>query len=661
MTMQGYIANLMIVAKTMFTSEQIAIIENFNKPLIVWADPGTGKTSTIVAGLFTAIDMHKIHPKNITALSFTRVATHELKSKFEVVAKRMRLPVPEVEFRTIHSLSLKIITDNYSLLGMTDKPKVVNSNFKSQVELVEAISKDYSLSLDGYEINNISKAISSLNSSLIFDEQSVLNRSVFKKLKTSYENFTYIRYKIHLSNIRRNIVPRGDTCLYALEVLAKNPSLSYKYKDEIKLLVVDESQDMSLLQLYLMNLITDNLIIIGDLKQQIYAFNGACPDVVKRYSELYPTHLKLPLTQSFRCGQEIVDFATKIIIPNKIGGEDFKGVPNRNSIVEIKKSLNYTKVLHDLNKRYIENNNVLPVEIIFASRNNITLIPIIDALYELKLPARIIDYVSVAQLPVINDLVKLVELALCPHVIDNGLILNKIIPEFRLNKTYDNNLMKIARKDGVSLLQVNYKFREDALCSKLMSDLLEVSEENLKGASTSTLFNIIWRSYCSLYLDYHKRYLEQSPTYYTGLVSSIIQKNKFRDFLYRENDKQEYFERCDRMGNGVRCFTFHASKGMEADWVYLFDVDDFIIPNGKYLDQQIKDNCELEAAIALRNERNLLYVACTRARSELYLSYNEKLSDLITGETSYSYLDKIYETSKTEFDEIPKFLEFTKL
>jgi superfamily I DNA/RNA helicase len=656
---KAYLGHLMAYMRQTFTPEQEEIILNFNNSCLVWADPGTGKTTTVVAGLYMATHMFKIPANKIFALSFTNVATSEMATRFYRIAKRARIATPQVSFRTLHSLAMRVIVENYNALGMKAPPKIGDSHLKSVVQKLEAVSADAGANFEGSKLRQLAQAILNLNSSLTFDEESVRSKTSFKKLHMDYDTFTFYRYKIYMSNIRSKAIPQGETCLYALAILEANPAISAKYKEQIELLVVDESQDMSLLQLRLASLLCNKLIMIGDIKQQIYAFNGACAEIIDEYRTLYPTATEYKLTQSFRCGQKIADFATRLILPNNTGGEDFTGT-DKSETVDVVRGLNYENVIQELRQGMRTNNNVLTRDVMFAARNNVALVPIMDVLFANHIPAQIPKYMPMNEIPVIKELAQLTELAMRPDFIDNGLILNKVIPEFSKYGAFgENPIMSICKKDGVPMTAVRYKFRTYE-AQKLMEDLLEVQELLHKKAPVSDLFNQLWGSFNALYLDYHKRYLEQEPKYYISLVARMLRQRTYREFIDIEREKHNFFDECTRKMIGVKCFTFHSCKGMEADEVYLFEVEEGLLPNDNRMDEMIKAKCELEAAIALRNERNLLYVGCTRAKTKLVVAYDGALAKLVMGETKYGNLDRIYASTNVRFEDIKYFVKFSK-
>ena len=656
-TKEMYIDRLVALTNSSFTEEQKQVIYNFDKTCLVWADPGTGKTHTIVAGLFMAVYIFGIPANNIQACSFTTVATAEMSKRVDNIASLMRISTPRIKFNTIHSKAWEICSSFYHVLGMRNKPIIIESSLKNIVDRVDAFNKDFGFGFNDSKLRSIALAINSLNSSLTFDKQAVMDKMVFKQLRIDYDKFDIIRKNCYRANIKSSTIPRGETCLYALHILELDKSISQILKDKIKLLVIDESQDLSLLQLRLASLMCENLILIGDIKQQIFSFQGACPEVVNEFRKLYPDVKEFALSQSFRCKDEIAEFATQIIKPNNLGGENFKGIGTGGEVV-IGRNPNVDNILRNLQKEVIENNGVLPRSVLFACRNNISLVPIFDALYRYNIPGNASNYIPIYEMPVIEDLTKLCELAINPHKISNGLILNKIIPEFTRYGQTANPIMKVATKEGYNLLQVDYNFRYGGSTDKLLQDLMHVNELNLAGRKTSDLFNTLWKSYNELYLNYHQRYLEQEPEYYIKLVALILRNYTFKEYMQNELNKFSFFKKYTALREGVKCYTFHSCKGLESNHVYLLDVDDNILPNRSRLDKIISSGCVLEAAVNLRNERNLLYVACTRAMNRLVIGYSSEPSQLLYGKSDYEWVNKEYMSSVISYADAEHFIKF---
>ena len=133
-------------------------------------------------------------------------------------------------------------------------------------------------------------------------------------------------------------------------------------------------------------------------RSQIYAFNGACQEIVDAFFKLYPNATTTKLTQSFRCKNEIADFATKIILHNNIGGEDFTGngeggrVFVRSSDSAVDSDFSLKGICEKLKEDYVANNNKLSRDFLFLFRNNASAVPIVDELYKQGLPFRVNNY-----------------------------------------------------------------------------------------------------------------------------------------------------------------------------------------------------------------------------------------------------------------------------
>ena len=110
---------------------------------------------------------------------------------------------------------------------------------------------------------------------------------------------------------------------------------------------------------------------------------------------------------------------------------------------------------------------------------------------------------------------------------------------------------------------------------------------------------------------------------------------------------------------GIRCYTMHAAKGLEADVVYILDAEDGIIPNNSKIKDMVNKDCPVEAAREIRNERSLCYVAATRARESLIIQYRSILSPLFkTNSDDYSDLDDVYKYNMHTETDIEAFDEF---
>ena len=649
---------------TNYTDEQKKLISAFGDgPAFCFADPGTGKTYSAIGGLLMAELLKGIPGNQIYALSFTTLATGELAVRHEKACQKLGVS-RQVNFKTLHALCRQILKDNHKLLGMTSFDSTEALSIGDAYKLVESSCEELGIAVTPAQIRGCIKASNALNAALVFDEDVVKTKMAFKQANVDYEIFDKIRGLLFSYSLLTETISVSDLLLYTLMLLTRHPEVSDKFKAQCKLMLVDEAQDLSLLQLRIISMLTDNPIFIGDMKQQIYAFNGACQEVVEAFYKLFPTATSLELTQSFRCKNNIADYATKIILPNKIGGENYKGVGPGGTVDVVcglyEMGLDIQGLCEELHNVYIANLNKFPKEYLFLARNNISIIPVVEELYKQGLPFRVNKYKPAYDVPVIKELCELLQLCQSPKVYTNILALRYLIPEFQgYYNLKEHPYWRICQHSGCSIFDVNYEFRDIGLGSTAMSTLLEVAEMINNGAHVTELFNKLWPQFEECYLRNNAWKLENKPEYYINSVNALCHKT-YAKFITDETQKINIIKESERMSRGIRCYTMHGSKGLEADIVYIIDADKDVIPNTSQLDKMVKANCMIDAARSIREERSLCYVAITRAREEVKIVYNSEPAPMLLGSNPYPDFDALYEVNKSLGDDIRAFELFTE-
>lgn len=664
LTQEKFVTLLEAKLNTTYTDEQHALIEHFgDSPLFCFADPGTGKTHSAIGGLLNAELFKRIPGDQIYAMSFTRLATGELAVRHEKACEKLGV-ARTVNFQTLHSLCRTILMENYRLLGMDSIKTEEAMPFDRAYSLVESSCQELGIAVTPKQIRDSIRASQSLNASLTFDEDVVRSKMAFKQAGVSYEIFDKIRGILFTFSLLTEHVGVGDLLLYTLMLLTRHPEVSQSFKSKCKLMLVDEAQDLSLLQLRIISMLTDNPVFIGDMKQQIYAFNGACQEIVPAFFKLYPTATSLQLSQSFRCKDEIATYATKLILPNKSGGEDFKGVGPGGSVEVVQGlyelGLDISGLCQGLHDEFVANLRKFKWEYLFLARNNISLIPVVEELYKQGLPFRVNKYKPAYDVPVIKELCELLQVCVAPTNYTNIMALRYLIPEFQgYYNIKEHPYWKICTQSCCSIFDVNYQFRDVQLGASAFAVLLECQEMIDKGAQMKDLFNTLWPQFYECYLKSNAWKLENLPEYYISSVSSLTGKT-YNKFVNDEVAKLEVIKESERMSRGIRCYTMHGSKGLEADCVYIIDADDGIIPNLGQLNRMDKADCPLEIARAIREERSLCYVAVTRARSEVKIVYNKKPAPIIIGQNPFASYDAIYDVNSQAGDDIRAFEQFTE-
>jgi superfamily I DNA and RNA helicase len=156
---------------------------------------------------------------------------------------------------------------------------------------------------------------------------------------------------------------------------------------------------------------------------------------------------------------------------------------------------------------------------------------------------------------------------------------------------------------------------------------------------------------------YPKEWIDNDIKYYLNMAAPICNNLTYPELVGREYDKQFKCEQAMEANVGVRCYTMHTSKGLEANIVYLLDVNEGLFPNAEVLEKKTRARCIYDASLDVRSERNLLYVAITRAKKSLYISYsNGQVATLLSDPENNAY--RMYDSTYKEEHKLYNDLEY---
>lgn len=663
---------------TYSTSEQKAFASDFTKPLISFSDPGTGKSHSTVKGLIVAQTYHGVPGANINAMSFTVEATAELASRYVSACKKCGI-TPTIKFNTFHSICRRIVQEKYK-----DMRIVSGFDWKSDIDAAKAYLSQLGLDTeDNYFIKRVLLACDKLNHMLVYDNTHVEMMYQFKVLGIDIDIFQGLRKKMFSRGILMRAIMQGDIPTYALYVLLKNENVRKKYQAEFEIMVVDEFQDMTKLYLKVLSLISKNLIVIGDMKQQIYGFNGACAEIVDEYMDIYPDARTVNLTNSFRCSDEIAEYATAIYKPNKLNVATFKGSGKGGSVRLVKSSgLDLSEIVSRIKseelktRKYVEMRelglDISGLEVgestMFLCRNNFSILPVIEELYQQQVPYMSKKFAKVMDIAIYKEMSILAYAAYMPEDADAVYSALSLFPEFKKYNKFNNTFIRALEKEqeskgkSVNMFNLPYSFSKQS-SNEIMQVLKRVRDAICDDEKASVVYDLLLPVYEKYVIEGKWWRLDMEKEFYFSLVEKIITKKTFIEMYDEEIEKEQLNQRYLGVKAGVKCYTIHSAKGLEADNVYILEAEEALFPSKKNLKRMLSEGCEYEAATVIREERNLLYVAITRAKKVCYITYTSSLTPLIKSpfKNGYSYLDTIYARTQKNFDEVGSFLNLMKL
>lgn len=642
------------------TEEQKEFACDFTQDCISFSDPGTGKTHTLIMGLLMAQGYHKVSGQLINCMSFTNAAVSEMSGRYEACCKKCGI-TPTIKFNTFHSLSNRIMREAYPAMKI-----VAYGDIKQDLEDLSNYMRDCGVPTEDYNYTKrVLNAINELNSSLTFHEDNVARRYAFVSLNMDIAIFQELRKKWFLRGIITNTIVQGDIPLYCLYALMSKPHIIQKWKGLYKIMVVDEFQDLSLLHLHILSYVAQTLIVIGDMKQQIYAFNGACPQIVDAYMKLHPDARICNLTQSFRCAQPIADFATKIIQPNDPDVKVFTGQDKEAKIQILeRKEFNFDEVAKTIAADISAHRLSGARNVMFLYRNNASAIPIIDRLYKLGVPFRCPKFQMITDVPIVGTLCDLCNAAWQPTDVNYVERALKWFPEFK-NHRYGESYapVDVIKQTGKDLFSIAYRWREDS-SKEILNAMLNARKAIEENKNASVVLNQVLEAYTRHIIKGQWWRFDQPAEFYFNLIAPVCAAKTYPLMIGEELDKSQTNEKCIQAGMGIRLYTIHSAKGLEADDIYILDCDEGMFPNMKVEKRKIDAGCFYDVACDIRSERNLLYVACTRAKDSLTITFSSgEPAKLLARPDLNDYIeyDRVYEEAKKDYDDAAEFYKLFRL
>ena len=638
------------------TEEQMEFASDFTEDRISFSNPGTGKTHTVITGLLQAQKNLGVPGVQINCMSFTNASVDEIAGRYNQACKKSGI-APTVKFNTFHSLSRQMMAEAYSGIEIVGREPIADA-VVSMSDYMEKLGID---AMDKTWVKKVIRAINSLNSSLTFHPDNIRTKYDFVQTGLSVEDFQALRKKWFLRGITRKRIVQGDIPLYCLYALMKREDIIQKWRGKYRIMVVDEFQDLSLLHLHILSRIAQTLIVIGDMKQQIYAFNGACPQIVQAYLELHPRARECNLTQSFRCGQAIADFATRLIAPNNPEVETFIGHDLPSSVtIESRRNLDWADIIKGIAADIAKHRIGFARDVMFLYRNNASAIPIIDELYKLDIPFRCPKFSMIMDIPIFDSLCKLANAAWQPH---DEKFVNDALREFPEFKEYmfgdELPIITVMKQTGKSLFDIQYRYKEKS-SYEILNAMMVARKKIEEGKSAGIVLNNLLPVYETYIIRGQWWRLDNDKEFYFNLVAPICNAKPYPLMYNEELDKCATNEKCIKGRVGIRCYTMHSAKGLEADDVYILDCDDGMFPNAKVLKSKLEAGCYVDAATDVRSERNLLYVAVTRARYNVTISHSSDTPTPLLvnpGDNDYCNLDHYYWEANRSYDDAGEFFK----
>jgi len=324
-------------------AQQEAVLHK-SGPLLVLAGAGSGKTTTMATRIAYLIAKHQVHAENILGLSFTRKAAGELKQR----VVKMVTQTSGAEFSkgltlsTFHALCVRILRARAEAIGFTTNFTILDAN--DQGDIVKAILRKIKLDDRKFDSDFIKFEISQAKNRFLGPDEA---RDYFLNSKRMPEDYAiatcsvYEHYQERLASL--NALDFDDLLFQAVKLLESSQEARDFYNRKFQYILVDEYQDTNPSQFRLLRAITrdqQNICVVGDDDQSIYAWRGADPAHILEFGRHFPGAKTITLDQNYRSTAMILDAANEVISknlkrhPKKLWSDKGAGEPIVQMIVE---------------------------------------------------------------------------------------------------------------------------------------------------------------------------------------------------------------------------------------------------------------------------------------------------------------------------------------
>lgn len=605
-------------------------------PIIVIAGAGSGKTRVLTYRIANLM-REGVDAFHILALTFTNKAANEMKKRItELVGNEGK----NLWMGTFHSVFAKLLRVEADKLGYPQNFTIYDT--QDSQRLVSAIIKEKNLDKDVYKYKQIHQRISSLKNNLITVRAYFSNPELIE--------IDAVRRQPRFGEIYQEYVDRcfkagamdfDDLLLRTNELLNVYPDVLAKYQNRFQYILVDEYQDTNHSQYLIVKALADrfqNICVVGDDAQSIYAFRGANINNILNFRSDYRNAKEYKLEQNYRSTKNIVEAANSVIEHNKVRLD--KVVFTENELgepIKVHRSATDADEGRFVAGSIFENKmqHQLPNgDFAVLYRTNSQSRAIEDALRKRDIPYRIYGGLSFYQRKEVKDMLAYLRLLVNPN--DEEALMRVInFPARGIGDTTMEKLTLAANQYKKSVFEVMYNLNNlpdlhiNKTTKQKLSDFvlmilnLQVLSKELDAYEIAE--RVVKRT--GLLQEYKK---DATPEGIAKIENIEELLNGMKDFVKGQEDVAdskgsltEYLEDVSLAtdmdkdigdDDRVALMTIHLSKGLEFPYVYIVGMEEDLFPSAK----SIQTREELE------EERRLFYVALTRAEKQAYLTYAEQ-------------------------------------
>ncbi len=576
-------------------------IAHISGPMLVLAGPGSGKTYVITKRIQNLIEHTGVYPGKILVITFTKAAAKEMQNRSISDYPK----AANVSFGTFHSIFFHILKTyqefkNFIPISETQKQKLV-------LDIMSTMSFSKTNLLE--EAEEFMKWMSLYkNDAGTGAQQTEDRKQIYLQILKAYQKECRQSMRLDFDDMVRG-------CYH---MLIKYPDTLKKWQDMFEYIMIDEFQDINALQYQVIRLLAgerQNVFVVGDDDQSIYGFRGSDPAFMQSFIQDY-NHVKIcKLEMNYRCCESIISISNQSISHNKnrLGKTmlPFKRQKGKVSVSAYEDMAGEAAAIYGIVMECEKENKTMGI--LFRSGRKLREY---ESLVHHSEKAAHVHMKT----EVLKDLYALIEFAhgkpLREHFIrfmnkpDRGILRISLTSE----QIDFKQLMEYYRQNAtvyehIERLQKDIQFLQK-LDAYSMLNFIEYGmgyEKAFRNTGKDSIEKV------RVILDIFSEYKEIAKQLTEPFAFLQLLKKDIDFYMQKQNEKTKSFDEKGR----IRFMTYHGSKGLEFDVVYLPGVNQGHTPYGHFIDEE-----------KLEEERRMFYVAMTRAKEALYISYQDRESSV---------------------------------
>lgn len=602
-------------------------VVNVDGPCMIIAGAGSGKTRVLTYRIAHLIREHNVDPFNIMSLTFTNKAAKEMQHRIEgMVGAEAR----NLWMGTFHSVFARILRAEAGRIGYPSNFTIYDTD--DSKSLIKLIVKEFNLDDKVYKPNIVYNRISGAKNRLV-SWQEYQNNPIY--LEDDTQNMRPEMGRIYRAYSERCFAADAmdfDDLLFNTNILfQEHPDVLNKYQQRFHYVMIDEFQDTNISQYLIakrLAAVRQNICVVGDDAQSIYAFRGADIQNILNFERDYPDLKTIRLEQNYRSTKTIVNAANSVIHKNTAQLKKNVWTDNKEGdLIELIKATSDNEEGKLVASAIFEtkmHEHVPDKEFAVLYRTNSQSRAIEEALRRNNIRYRVVGGVSFYQRKEIKDLLAYFRYVVNPN---DETAMRRIInlPKRGIGPGTIDKMVVAASEHGVPLWDIMEKasshvgnrggtqvenFATLIKSFRLTNEKKDAYETASQIAKTSGLLKELYEDKT---IEGMNRYENTQE-----LLNAI---KEFTDDPEREDKSLGAFlqdvalltdeDRKDKTDDAVTLMTIHMAKGLEFQYVFIVGLEEELFPSQMMLSSRAD----------LEEERRLFYVAITRAKNKLFMSY----------------------------------------